>query len=280
MKQENPIRIVTGARLHFGLIDVSPPFGGCGVMLQSPATIIQTTSSDRWTEWGEAHTAAHQRRLQAIRQRIACQHDLSPSLPVSLEVVSASSPHQGLGSGTQFDLAASEAILQRLKTDGHFESGCADNTVLDSEIIQAADRGRRSLVGTHGYFRGGFIAEGLTTRTDGCLNQIDAQLPLPPSWRVAICLPDRPPGSSGELVSGDAERSAFQRLPPVSSQTRDQLIQQVIDELIPAIKHERYDQFCDAVFQFNRRSGDLFRDVQGGPYNGDQITDVVRRLHA
>lgn len=272
------IRITTGARLHFGLLDIAAPFGGCGVMIDQPATIVEAAPARQFAYSDLASSAGRASRAIAIAARIAGRLALNSNLPpVSVRVIQAAPPHTGLGSGTQLSLAIAEAILCVLPSPVRPEQ--VWQTPAWRELwLHAADRGLRSAVGTHGYQQGGFIAEGLRPEHSGdALNPLDVQLDLPSAWRATILLPAMPLGAQS-AVSGEQEQAKFAALPPVSPARRQSLKQMLTGALIPAIENADFATFCDAVTQYNRSSGLLFADVQGGAYNGAATTQLVSRL--
>ncbi|MFG0286827.1 MAG: beta-ribofuranosylaminobenzene 5'-phosphate synthase [Rhodopirellula sp. JB044] len=300
----NALRITTGARLHFGLLDVVPPFGGCGVMVDHPATVVEAR---RASEFGYSQVDApvdHRDRAVAVARRIADRVKPNGPLPgVHVSVRNLAPPHSGLGSGTQLSLAISEAIL-RVVPDCFGEAAATDlpnndnpdietpadvlsasgvpetsGTPLSGELwLRGADRGRRSAVGTHGYRLGGFLVEGVDRAGGEAIpNPLDLRLEMPLSWRVAIVLPNAPVFGA-ESVSGEQEQAHFDALSPVPRERRSEMIALLNDSLLPAIRDEDFERFCSATTKYNRLSGELFAPVQGGAYNGDETAKLIERL--
>ncbi|MCM2370566.1 beta-ribofuranosylaminobenzene 5'-phosphate synthase [Aporhodopirellula aestuarii] len=277
------VRIITGARLHFGLLDIASPFGGCGVMIDQPETIVEARPSDCFEFSQVATSVDHLQRATAIAQRIGEQTHPSGALPpVHVSVKSIAPPHSGLGSGTQLSLAISEAILRTsrgVSTASGANGSAGDVLTVDRDLwLHAADRGRRSAVGTHGYLEGGFIVEGLESSRDAdSLNALDLRLVLPEAWRVAILLPATPLPSDAS-VSGEQEQARFAALSAVPNDVRQSLVRFLTDALVPAIENGDFRSFCEATTAYNRSSGELFSDVQGGAYNGEETTRLIERL--
>ncbi|TWT94368.1 GHMP family kinase ATP-binding protein [Neorhodopirellula pilleata] len=262
------VRISTGARLHFGLLDVAEPFGGCGVMTDRPETIVEARPAATFRcATTRAGSTEHLRKAEAIAGRLMS----GGSLPeVEVRIVQAAPSHNGLGSGTQLSLAIAEAIL--LASHG--------SPVDRERLIAAADRGLRSAVGTHGYFAGGFIAEGLDGHESAKLNRMDQRLDMPSPWRAVVLLLKRDRTDSidsPETVSGSDEQAKFDQLAP-AAQMRENLKRIMLDEIVPAIRGRRFEAFGDAVTRYNRSSGELFAAVQGGPYNGAETSDLIAGL--
>lgn len=301
------VRITTGARLHFGLLDIAAPFGGCGVMIDSPQTIITACEAGEFSFTAAASNPEYgvrdhdpddrQQRATAIAQRIADATGDSGNLPpVHVQVIQSAPSHTGLGSGTQLSLAIAEAILRVSPTtrSPKFVSDLFASDLFASELfssdllsipeqlrelwLQAAQRGKRSAVGTHGYLTGGFIAEGLLPAPGHQpLNTLDMHLEMPPAWRVAILLPTAQSGDSG-VISGDNEQAKFDSLATVAVEDRTALANILTSRLAPAIQDADFAAFCAAMEQYNRQSGELFTAVQGGAYNGAATTRLISQL--
>ncbi len=60
------LRITTGSRLHFGLLDTVDPFGGVGVMIDQPVTEVVISPSGRFLCDDIAAP-----RIRAIAERVA-----------------------------------------------------------------------------------------------------------------------------------------------------------------------------------------------------------------
>lgn len=286
------VRITTGARLHFGLLDIAAPFGGCGVMIDTPHTVVTACQADTFTFTAAASSPResgrdrdpddHRRRAIAIAQRIADATGTPQNLPpVHVEVLEAAPSHTGLGSGTQLSLAIAEAILRVSETTRSpaFATDLVGMPEQSRELwLRAADRGKRSAVGTHGYLAGGFIAEGLAAASV-CepLNSLDMHLAMPAAWRVAILLPTTQPDEGG-VISGENEQAKFDLLAAAASEERAALTNVLMSRLVPAIEDVDFAAFCAATGLYNRLSGELFAAAQGGAYNGDATTRLISQL--
>lgn len=251
----------TGSRLHFGLFDTHAPFGGVGVMIDQPQTTLRITPSSKF----EAQ-AVHRNRLIEIARRFSQTHfagqfddDLPPC---KIEVLSAADPHAGLGSGTQLALAASAGLAKFFDVQ----------TTRTDLIHQIAQRGKRSAVGSIGFFTGGLIVE------DGSAEDYDSgswwrRTDVPAQWRFLLI---RPPSNTLQ-ISGEVERHAFASLPPACQSTRTQL-QQLGQAISQSASASDFDRFAASVTQFNRLSGALFETHQGGCYNGVAVTELINHV--
>ncbi|QDT02888.1 hypothetical protein K227x_12670 [Rubripirellula lacrimiformis] len=251
------VRVITGARLHFGLLDTVAPFGGMGVMVDAPATEIRIAADG---VFGASDTIAT--RATEIAHRLI-DHIGGDALPtVRIEAMRLPPSHCGLGSGTQTSLAIAEALC------------CFLNLDLDprSIAVDVADRGKRSAVGVHGYFGGGMIFENAESPTD--LNPVQQRIELPTAWRAIVLKPRRPM----ETISGDAEQQQFAALESAAGERRSQLLEILQCEILPAAESADFARFSDSVQRYNHASGMLFADVQGGPYHGRPVTELIENL--
>ena len=253
------VRISTGSRLHFGLLDTVRPFGGVGVMTAYPATEVFVSSAD------EFHcTERFRSRIGPIAKKIGQRIGLTELPACRVKVVSTAPSHCGLGSGTQLALAVAEGICCHQKLE-------VDQPTLANEL---ACRGRRSVVGTHGYWQGGLIYESAKEVVGSDFNSIKESVFLPLTWRVAVLRPTDHVVS----VSGEQERKKFAELLPASEETGAELRRLICKEILPAATQADFRRFAINTRDYNELSGQLFASVQGGPYNGIAVSRVIHWL--
>lgn len=255
--QDAAVKVSTGARLHFGLLSATPPFGGVGVMVDQPATeiVVQPARSFQCDEDPDD-------RIKTIAGRIAEASGRTELPACRVSLLERPGAHSGLGSGTQLAMAAAEALCR-------FVDYSCDQVDLARRI---AHRGERSAVGIHGYFSGGLIYE---SGQQGCLlNPVRQRVNMPAQWCVALFRPYR----SSTPVSGDREREQFARLTETGADMRDELALIVEKQIVPAAQDGDFDAFAGAVSSYNYQSGLLFASVQGGAYNGRAVGDLVSSL--
>ena len=229
-------------------------------MIDQPATKIILSHANDFLCTGHC-----QDRVMAIADRFK-QHFGMDKLPdCKIAVVQRPEPHTGLGTGTQLAMAVADG-LQRF---------C--NTSVSGKVLatQIANRGKRSAVGVHGYFRGGLIFEEFTEDCD--LNEIQQQVDLPPAWTVVVASPTH----TQPVVSGHDEQSRFDALASSDPDRSSNELREIITtQMIPAIEQEQFEDFADAVQRYNFVSGMLFSSTQGGPYNGKFVSDNVESMKA
>jgi len=250
------VRVVTGARLHFGLLNTVVPFGGIGVMIDQPATEIVATRC-----WRFECDHALQARLLPIARRVQSALRLDQLPACRIELVRRPPAHVGLGSGTQLSLAVAESLCGL----------CGLDLTPDVMATEIASRGDRSAVGIHGYFHGGLILE--SGDQSGQLNPLTHRCTVPDSWHVAVV---RPKEHATE-ISGQIENQQFDRLPSASPSVAGELVQ-LAKGIVSALEQADFRSFTERVEAYNRLSGTLFAPVQGGPYNGSHVTELVDLL--
>ena len=250
------VRVGTGARLHFGLLDTVAPFGGVGVMVAGPKTQICVRQSAKFQceEFYEA-------RFRPIAERVQSLLGLDQLPACEITVEESSPPHHGLGSGTQLSMAVADGMTSLFKQSISF-----------SELVALADRGKRSAVGVFGFEKGGLIFESSTGQES--LNSVQRRVALPSEWRVALFCPKQP----AETICGQTEAKQFDQLQPATQATRERMLQIVNQQLLPAGERGEFANFAAATQEYNLCSGRLFESVQGSPYNGQQVADLVAQL--
>jgi len=269
MDEAEELLIQTGARLHFGLLDTVAPFGGLGVMIAPPRNRLRFRAAESYRVDPVLADRA-ERIVHVFSARVGWQ-----TLPPVEIVAEETAPvHSGYGSGTQLSLAIAEGLSLFFR-----------RRLGPEELAQdIAGRGKRSAVGIHGYFHGGMIFEDRQNGRPGQpgvpsplagerLNPIQQRVEIPADWQLVLL---RPAGT-GPAVAGDRERRYFSQLKSGQGERR-WLRRLIVDELLPAAVAGDFDRFADAVGRYNRQSGMLFADVQGGPYNGPVVTELIRCL--
>jgi len=256
--KQREVRIVTGSRLHFGLLDTVDPFGGVGVMIDRPVTEVVAVTAEQFDYRGPQLA-----RVRTIAERIARFAGLGEQLPACrIEIARSAPTHHGLGSGTQLSMAVAEGICRNL------------GIRVDSEMLATAlaARGKRSAVGVHGYFQGGLIFE--ASSRPGPLNKIQRRVELPGQWCVAILCPT----TQDEAVHGVEEAERFAQLAPADPNLKRELMRIACEDLIPSAAAGDFETWSLAIHHYNRSSGMLFAPIQGGPYNGTNVDALIQWL--
>jgi beta-RFAP synthase len=234
-------------------------FGGVGLMVEQPGIQVRATPAGAWSAEGPlaeralafAHCFADGVRGSEAGRRLPPQH---------LAVERAAPEHAGLGTGTQLGLAVGRALAAAwgLKLEG-------------GELARRAGRGLRSALGVYGFEQGGLLVEAGKRTAEG-LAPLVARLPFPADWRFVLAVARDAAG-----LHGAGEQEAFDRLAGRSGvpDRTDVLCRLVLLGLLPAVVERDLEAFGEALYEFNRRVGEGFAPVQGGPYAGPRVAELV-----
>ncbi len=261
------LRIQTGSRIHFGLFSVGqienhPRFGGCGVMVREPGSVIELSQSDSLQIEAEDQKLA-QSLVRKWWEKVKAPFQLDEfdefeNLPVSIQYRASAPRHCGFGSGTQNALAIALALNEwfKLSVNG------------PAALAKLMDRGKRSAIGTFGFFEGGFLVD-RGKKEDHELSQLDLQVDFP-DWPILLLS-----FKSLQGVHGKRETAAFRQIPPASPTRRQQMIEIVKQAIAPAVVQGDYDLFGDAVFEYGRTSGNEYAEIQGGDFQSAEVEKLV-----
>ena len=256
------------ARLHFGLLTVGDAlqyrYGGAGLMIKGPATIVEAESCDQLEVLGRFSEVARrtiEHWYSIYQPMLAADFGVSDisALPLRINVLETPPRHSGFGSGTQLALSVVVAAMRCL--------GLPD--LSDKELAVATGRGKRSAIGSHGFRRGGFLVDRGIAGGEN-LAPLDLRIDFPTDWPIVAILPSNVCG-----ISGADEKQAFKNLPPSTPQHRQQMVDLLKTSIVPAVMAQDYDAFAESIFEYGNRSGQMFESIQGGAYNGQAIQNVV-----
>lgn len=255
-------RVTTGSRLHFGLFRLPPAgpwpsgerfYGGVGLMIERPGVRVAVEPA---AEWGATGPLA-ERALRVARRCAAAQPELSR--PHQVIVEECPPEHAGLGTGTQLSLAVARALAA--------SCGRAELTLMD--VARLTDRGRRSVVGVHGFISGGFLVDaGKQSPED--LAPPAARSDFPADWRLILLRP-------AKTASSWHGRGEDEALAAAGSTSGDSLRRLAVDDLLPALVRGDLATFGDVLFEFNARAAEPFRAAQGGTY-ASETAELVEWL--
>ena len=257
------VRVSAPSRLHFGLLrfasDSERSFGGLGMMIDQPRTVVEVSESAEWQDRG----------LQSQRAREFAQltlNGLAVDRPaaLSIQVIEAPPPHTGLGSGTQLALATARAVCEL----------CGQKDLELQQLVEAVGRGGRSAVGSYGFQDGGMIWERGKSPGEH-LGELDVRLRVPHDWRIVLI---EFPLMAG--LSGKDESDAFSRLPKVPVETTSCLIKLAEEQILPAIEQGKFNTFANAIYEYGIEAGNCFAQIQGGPFATEAIAAGVKRLRS
>ena len=257
-KANRIVAVTAPCRLHFGLLAFGGgqerQYGGVGAMIDKPAIRLRISASNTLITSGPAAARVKQSalawaRFSGFADQPCCR----------IEVTSSSEQHSGLGIGTQLGLSVAAGLNA---WHGFVQPSPA-------ELAISVGRGLRSAVGTYGFAEGGLIVERGKLSHEP-IAPLDCRLPLPERWRFVLIQPE-----TGRGLSGSAEQQAFSRLPPVSDGVTAKLREEIRNEMVPAAANDDVNRFSESVYRYGRLAGLSFASVQGGPYNGAHLADLV-----
>ncbi|VTT97212.1 Beta-ribofuranosylaminobenzene 5'-phosphate synthase OS=Gemmata sp. Wa1-1 GN=mptG PE=4 SV=1: GHMP_kinases_C [Gemmataceae bacterium] len=259
------VRVVAPSRLHFGLFHVPAAgdhrpgeraFGGVGLMIDTPSTIVAAEPADSWRFEGMLAS-----RAQSFAMRFIQAIPEDQRRPFQVLVERCPPEHTGLGVGTQLGLAVGKALSVAL-----------GETDVTSQVIAArVGRGERSAIGVHGFDRGGLLVDAGKLPGEE-VSPLLAHVSLPKEWRVVVFA--SPAAGSWH---GHVERAAFAAARGGDPNALRRLVDAAI---IPAVRAGDFPAFGDAVHEFNRRAGEPFAAAQGGPYASPAVAELIAELRA
>lgn len=272
------IRISTGSRLHFGLLSLPSElatawlnhdgeatiprrsFGGVGLMVDEPGIDLTVEHAKEWSASGPLAERA-----------LEFAHRYCNSVGIAkcfrLNVISAAPEHVGLGTGTQLGLSVAYGLGKLTNQP--------DLDVWGMSLAQHIGRGKRSAVGLYGFQSGGFLVEAGTAPDERIAPWVGGGR-FPPEWRVLLIIPQ---GLQGQYGAGELRAFADLARHDWDDRTTESLCRIVLLGMLPALWNLDISAFGEAVYDFNRRVGEIFRIVQGGIYahpRTEQIVSLVR----
>ena len=224
------VTVEAPARLHLGFIDLNGGcgrlFGSIGVALERPRYVVEVRHAPHGEVDGEAGA-----ELSRIIEMLG--EDARVPGSIAVRVLERIPRHQGLGSGTQRDLALGCAL-----------SRLAGRTLTASEIASRLGRGRRSGVGIATFERGGLVVDAGVVRgapagsiESNGVPPVIFQHPLPEDWEFVLA---SPAGEHG--LHGAREEAVFRSLPPMSDTVAGRISRLVLMKALPAVLT---DDLCD-----------------------------------
>jgi len=244
----------TGARLHFGQLDLNGSlgrlYGGLGLALDWPRIELFAQESEKL----ELICPGEENRLESIARQYLEYYSLTG---VKLELEEIFPSHVGFGSGTQLALAIGRAITTLYGIEPP-----------QAELAAITDReSSRSGLGIASFFQGGFLVDGGKTM-DGKGNiskqapPILIRKPFPEEWSIILAVP-----RADEKMFGRRESEAFKSLPPMEEQVSGRNCRLLLMKLLPAIAERNLSAFGEALEEIQAHIGEYFAPIQGGHFS-------------
>ena len=266
----NSLKVSAPSRLHFGLLSIGDlttrKFGGAGLMIDAPRTEVSVEPG------GALQIDAANDVEASVNSAVSLwQKTYAPELFRDFELqkiptrlsINHSPRHRGFGSGTLLAFAVATAL----------QLAFAQPLPSAEELAMALGRGKRSAIGSYGFFEGGFLVDrGIE---HGTMAPLDMRTDFPEDWKIALI---QPTGSETTPVFGDAEVDAFRKLPGTTQTQADKLASMLKDRILPSVLNQDFATFADAVTQYGYESGTYYSSVTGGPYASDAAGKIVDRI--
>ncbi len=254
------VHVTAASRLHLGMFSFGHPggrqFGGVGLMVDQPPTRLTISPAANLEIRGPDEALIR----DVVGRLLRCGFIAEPPTCL-IEQSAAPRRHSGLGSGTQLALSVAAGI--NASVVGPARSA--------AELAAASGRGARSAIGVHGFLHGGLLVEA-GKHAGETLAPLVARIELPNQWRFLLLCPP------GEGLSGDAERDAFERLPPVPPAVTDALCREALLELLPAAQAADFNCFSRSLYEFGHQAGRCFAAQQGGTYRDGRAARLVEMV--
>jgi beta-ribofuranosylaminobenzene 5'-phosphate synthase len=277
------ITVQAASRLHFGLLSLPAEldwpnqlgqaafparrFGGVGLMIQSPGLTVRIQPSKEWSARGPLAERVSAFARCFLNYSPIDSDVCSPTLrelalpPQEIIVEQCAPEHAGLGTGTQLGLAVARGLVEAWNLPVHA-----------GDLCRRVGRGRRSSLGFHGFFQGGFLVEAGKT-SDSDISPLVVREPFPEDWRIVLITPPGKPGRHGF-----EESEAFQQLLTQGMPLRqiESLCRLTLLQLLPALVERDFKNFSEGLFEFNNLAGQAFVKVQGGTYANPLIAEFIQ----
>ena len=258
------LEVVTGSRLHFGLLELAAGqplrFGGLGLMLTEPGWVLRFRYRPN-SATSTAQTSLDSdlsERIEKVRNNFSQQFELD--LGIDVEVLQTLPMHAGLGAGTQLATAVAFGLS--------LLAGKRKEPQVD-ELVQLSGRGKRSGIGLHGFKHGGLILdEGHALEAARVVHATSVN--LHPDWRVVLVTPDQT-----TAITGGYEASLIERLGQTPNPNREQMHKLAKQALELASLAEGFVDFTQILQEYVDAAGRMFSAGQGGMYNGESVSRAV-----
>ncbi len=107
------------------------------------------------------------------------------------------------------------------------------------------------------------------------LSPLERRVVPPAEWRYVLILSQKESG-----ISGDLERQAFERLPPVPPETTAALREELTGRLFPAAEHGDFAAFGESLYRYGYTAGVCFAAQQGGAFATARVAKLVAIIHS
>ncbi len=293
------ITLRSPARLHFGLLEICPGeqnlYGGLGITIDGPATQISVETlkgkADGNSHWRIEEAGIWQDRMEFVLQKL--QRDLFSIRTLAIDSEEKESPsiirldrppeaHAGLGSGTQLACSVATAVASEYLRSQDERSTLTAANIWEHPIFandrsavrrlaDATGRGSRSYVGLAGHLYGGLIVDrGISSESNS--ERVIERLAIPNTWYAVLVRP-----TASTTISGTLEIDYFAQC-AVPNPNRQRMLSLIEEEIKPSIDLADIARFGDAIYQYGRLAGEIFRAAQGGIYRDENVASLIEAI--
>ncbi len=266
------VDLVTGARLHFGLIcgtaETGWIFGGIGMMLRSPGWRL------RLTRMSSVHVDADEvvsmfplsiGVTDKIREILGTMRGCYPDCGnFRVEVLQQIPRHAGYGSGTQLALALSAGVQTLLGPQAHQRT---------DDAARYLQRAQRSSIGTKGFERGGFLID-FGKQAGSAADRRFERIEVPEHWRFVTI---RPVDQSG--LCGESERQYFDRGLTMPAELVGAMAELIEQQLRPSLIAGDLAVFARSLGRYGQLAGEYYSQEQGGIFTIPDMSDLSDHLN-
>jgi len=259
------MKIRTGSRLHFGLIDLNGTIGrvdgSIGLSVTDPGAVLNIRDSDEISVQGD-----HSDTIRQYAEIIKNHFDIDN---FSITIESKIPRHAGLGSGTQYALATAKLVTKFNGMD-----------IPPAKLARIVGRGGTSGIGTKTFETGGFVLDGghSIREKDGILPSSSSNADPPPivtrvdfpDWNIKIYIP------KGKNISGSKEEFLFNEGAPIPINEVREVSHIVLMKLLPSIIEADYNYFRQAISDL-QSVGWKRRELDKQPYAEKIIKDLSEK---
>lgn len=236
------ITVLTSARLHFGVIDMSSRkrYGAIGVSIEKPRFKVIARYSHSLEITGIPESAEYLSYVRWVARKVCAHFGIKEK--IYIEIQEAYPLHVGLGGRTQCGLAVAHAILSLYELKAEVR-----------EIGSLLGLGKYTGIGLNAFQYGGFIID--TGR-----KHYPIRLEFPEKWAFVVGIP------SGKGLSEEEETKFMEEI-VANEWMAAEICKEVLLEMVPAIAEKDIARFGKALSKVQEITGNIFACPQGGVFS-------------
>lgn len=207
----------------------------------------------------------HQEIAASILERLQQEPEFKKMpFQIQIEIDEGSAAHHvGLGTGTQVALSITEGLhkLFGLDVPGQID------------LARLSGRAKRSAIGTHGYFEGGFLVDG-GKRSNEEVAPLVERVDIPEEWRFLLVCP-----AAVTPIFGEDEKKRLAEAPAPPIEISASMMRDVAEYLLPALHDANFNVFSNYLFEYGTKAGLAYASVQeGGIFRHPRVVEIIYQL--